>query len=188
MFITQILLKKRKSGRVAGEHRTDSPAGRLLDGQRPFHTCFAMPRNRAVVRVFAWLQIHHGRVAAFGDQFGFADRLAAGVFDRDVVGERLGGGEVDPPFAGFGAGASPAWRWGGAPLPGAPPSASFAWPAPVSAWLSVEVPLWDLASVLLESLEELPQAASASEARTRGKVTASFFMAVPSVADWLDFV
>src|SRR4051794_33520812 len=48
-------------------------------------------------------------------------------------------------------------------------------------------PPWDWVSLLLESLDELPQAASASEARTRARAT-KIFMVVLSAEDWLDFV
>src|SRR5260221_10837445 len=64
-----------------------------------------MAGDGAEVVVGAGFEIDHGRVRAFGDQFGLADRLAAGVFDRDVVGERLRVGEVDGDFAGLGGGA-----------------------------------------------------------------------------------
>ena len=77
---------------------------RLFDGEGAFHAGFAVARDRAVEGVFARFQVDDRRVGAFGDQFGLADRLAAGVFDRDVVGEGLRVGEVR---------SSPCrpWRW-----------------------------------------------------------------------------
>jgi hypothetical protein len=74
---------------------------RLFDGQRAFHAGFAVAGDGAEVGVGARLEVDGGGVGAFGDQFGGADFFAAGVFDRDVVGQRLGVVECDRHFTGF---------------------------------------------------------------------------------------
>src|SRR6187549_618464 len=86
-----------------GEHRKTLQLP-LFDGQRAFHAGLAVARHGAVIGVLAGFEVRDGRgVLAFGDHVGLGDLLAFGVFDVDVMADRLRVAEVQRHvLAGFG--------------------------------------------------------------------------------------
>src|SRR3954452_20867898 len=76
----------------------------LLDGQRAFHPGLAVARDRAEEGIGAGFQIDVGDRLAVADDFGAADLLAGGIFDVDVVADRLRVVEFDRHLAGFARG------------------------------------------------------------------------------------